>query len=256
MDKMAMSDRTTKLASSFGEQAVTQSQRQQLIRSVFQRVAPRYDLMNDIMSMGIHRIWKWRFCREILQQQESSELSENDVVVDLAGGTADIALGLKQGRGRVVVVDPSYEMMQVGARRAKGGIHFIGGSGEAIPLADNSVAMLTISFGIRNCTDLPATLQEIVRVLKPGGHFYCLEFSTPQLWLRSAYNLWSRLVIPRLGALVARNPEAYTYLVESIRNFPDQQEMVRQINGSGMMQCSYSNLSFGIACIHRATKPF
>ncbi|MCW8826063.1 MAG: class I SAM-dependent methyltransferase [Gammaproteobacteria bacterium] len=252
---MSNQERGARLSSSFGEQTVTQTEREQLIRSVFKRVAPRYDLMNDMMSMGIHRLWKWRFCREILQQQQAPQKNENRLTIDLAGGTADIALGLQRDHGDVMVVDPSHEMMQVGQQRADGSIQFIGGSGEAIPLADNSVDVLTISFGIRNSTDLSATLDEIYRVLKPGGRFYCLEFSTPKFWLRAAYNLWSRLVIPRLGAMVSGNPDAYTYLIESIRKFPDQHEMVKHIEQSGMERCSFTNLSFGIACIHRANKP-
>ena len=126
---------------------------------------------------------------------------------------------------------------------------------ENIPLEDESVDVLTISFGIRNTTDIKKSLQEITRVLKPGGHFYCLEFSRPYAWLRPFYDAWSRIVIPRLGAAVAGHPDAYTYLVESIREFPAQEEMAEIIRTAGLVNVSYSNMTFGIACIHHGEKP-
>jgi demethylmenaquinone methyltransferase/2-methoxy-6-polyprenyl-1,4-benzoquinol methylase len=131
----------------------------------------------------------------------------------------------------------------------------IGGSGEAIPLADNSVDTLTIAFGIRNMTHMAKALEEINRVLKPGGRYLCLEFSKPWAVIRPFYNLYSYLVIPRLGAMVARQPAAYTYLIESIRRFPDQQETKLMMEQAGMTEVKYSNLSFGIACLHTGTKP-
>jgi len=131
---------------------------------------------------------------------------------------------------------------------------YIAAASEKIPLNDNSVDVLTISFGIRNATDIAKSLEEVSRVLKPGGQFYCLEFSTPDRWLRPFYEAWSRVVIPRLGAFVAGHPDAYTYLIESIREFPAQKEMSEIITSAGFSTVSYRNLTFGIACIHRAEK--
>jgi len=237
-----------RLSQTFGKSLVSSEQREKLVRSVFSRVASRYDLMNDLMSMGVHRLWKWRFCREVNR-------AGGKQFIDLAGGTGDIAATLLDDERRVYIIDPSLEMMQVAQQRLGKRCEYIGATAEQIPLPDNSVDVLTISFGIRNTTDIVLALKEISRVLKPGGHFYCLEFSTPQAWLHPLYNAWSRLVIPRLGALVAGHPDAYQYLIESIREFPAQQEMAALIEKSGLSQVQWRNLSFGIACIHSAVKP-
>jgi len=236
------------ISNTFGKNRVTTDQRERLVRSVFNRVAERYDLMNDLMSMGVHRVWKWRFCREVRQ-------TSGQVLVDLAGGTGDITKALIDGNRQIIIIDPSEPMMRIAEQRLGKDSYYIAAAAEHIPLPDNSVDVLTISFGIRNATDIAASLQQIARVLKPGGHFYCLEFSRPQAWLRPFYDTWSRLIIPRLGALVAGHPDAYTYLIESIREFPAQQEMAKLIQSAGLSQVNYSNLSFGIACIHRAVKP-
>ena len=236
-----------RLSNTFGKNIVTSKEREKLVRSVFKRVAGRYDLMNDLMSMGIHRLWKWKFCREVSKTMGST-------FVDLAGGTGDIANALISQERNMLIIDTSEEMMQVAQKRLGDQCQYIAAAAENIPLEDNSVDVLTISFGIRNATDIAKSLQEIFRVLKPGGQFFCLEFSTPHWWLRPFYDGWSRLVIPRLGALVAGHPDAYNYLIESIREFPGQQEMAEMISTAGLSQISYSNLSFGIACIHRAAK--
>ena len=145
-------------------------------------------------------------------------------------------------------------MMRVAENRLGSHCSYISAAAENIPMEDESVDVLTISFGIRNTTDIAKSLQEITRVLKPEGHFYCLEFSTPHAWLRPFYDAWSRTVIPRLGAFVAGHPDAYTYLIESIREFPAQQEMADMIRAKGLKNVSFSNMSFGIACIHRGEK--
>ena len=236
-----------RLSTTFGESRVTTKEREKLVRSVFKRVASRYDLMNDMMSMGIHRLWKWKFSRKITQH-------EGKLFVDLAGGTGDIAKALIRTDRKMLIIDTSKEMMQIAKKRLEGQCTYIAAASENIPLEDNSVDVLTISFGIRNATDIGQSLQEIARVLKPDGHFYCLEFSTPYAWLRPFYNMWSRLVIPRLGAMVAGHPDAYQYLIESIREFPAQQEMANMIEFAGLNDVTYQNLSFGIACIHHAKK--
>lgn len=236
-------DRGAQLSNTFGFSAVESEQREVKIRAVFEAVAPRYDLMNDVMSFGIHRLWKRRLVREVAPQPQQT-------VVDLAGGTGDIAAQMAARGCEVVVIDPSEGMMAQGAARNLAGVEFRVGTGEAIPLQDASVDRLTISFGIRNVTDMGQTLREIHRVLKPGGRFYCLEFSRPAGWLKPFYDFHSFHIIPRLGAWIAKAPIAYTYLVESIRRFPDQEEMKGLIEAAGFRDVCYHNLSFGIACIH------
>ncbi len=239
---------THRLSNTFGKSTVTTEKREKLVRSIFNRVAGRYDLMNDLMSMGTHRLWKRKFCKQ------AANASSGHIFVDLAGGTGDIARALLDGQREVIIIDPSIAMMRIAENRLGSQCKYLAGAAENIPLPDNSIDLLTISFGIRNTTDISKSLQEIFRVLKPGGHFYCLEFSTPHAWLRPFYDAWSRIVIPRLGALIAGHPDAYTYLIESIREFPAQQEMAGMIRDTGFQNVSYSNLSFGIACIHRAQK--
>jgi demethylmenaquinone methyltransferase/2-methoxy-6-polyprenyl-1,4-benzoquinol methylase len=238
---------THRLSNTFGESKVSIETREQLVRSVFNRVATRYDLMNDLMSMGLHRLWKWIFCREVNH-------ANGHTFVDLAGGTGDIASALIAKHREVLLVDPSKAMMQVAEKRLGNACRYITAAAEDLPFEDESVDVLTISFGIRNTTDIKKSLQEITRVLKPGGLFYCLEFSTPYVWLRPFYNAWSRIVIPRLGAAVAGHPDAYHYLIESIRAFPAQEEMAELIRAAGLGHVTYRNLTFGIACIHRGQK--
>tara|TARA_R110001599_G_scaffold261541_1_gene461951 strand:- start:5273 stop:6025 length:753 start_codon:yes stop_codon:yes gene_type:complete len=236
-----------RLSNTFGKSKVSIEERERLVRSVFDRVATRYDVMNDLMSMGMHRLWKWYFCRQVKKVQ-------GDVYVDLAAGTGDIAEALIGHYRNVVLVDPSEKMLEVAEQRLGKSCRYIIAAGENLPLNDNSVDVLTISFGIRNATDIKKCLQEITRVLKPGGSLFCLEFSTPYPWLAPFYNAWSRLVIPRLGAAVAGHPDAYQYLIESIREFPAQEEMSEILRASGLDNVFYSNLTFGIACIHRGVK--
>lgn len=228
---------------SFGRERVNQEQRRARIRTVFNAVAPRYDLMNDLMSMGIHRLWKRTLARRVGHVQGK--------VVDLAGGTGDVAR-LLLGPGRdVTVCDPSLAMMQAGRQRAGAAqLHWLAGEAENLPLANASVDLLTVSFGLRNATHLEKALSEAQRVLKPGGTFVCLEFSQPAFWLAPFYNLYSFLVIPRLGAAVAGEPMAYQYLVESIRRFPPQQGFAELMCAAGFANVHWENLSFGIACLH------
>jgi len=235
------------LKTSFGYQQVTPEQRRQRIRSVFEAVATRYDLMNDFMSFGIHRLWKRSLARHARPEA-------GQTIIDLAGGTGDVARLLAGPDRTLVVLDPSLAMMQAGERKGLDHIARLGGSGEALPLADNSVDTLTVAFGIRNMTDMSEALREIHRVLKPGGRCLCLEFSRPLALIRPFYNLYSFLVIPRLGAWVAREPAAYTYLVESIRRFPDQEEMKAHMEQAGFRDVRYRNYSLGIACLHIASK--
>jgi len=234
------------LDNTFGQQTVSQIDRSQKIRRVFRLVAPRYDLMNDFMSFGTHRIWKRFFVNFI-------PFKSSDVIVDLAGGTGDIARKLVKKGAHVIVVDPSIEMMQEGKKSNALQVPNVCAIGETLPFPDSSIDKLTISFGIRNMTSMGDALKEIHRVLKPGGHYYCLEFSRPMMPIRPFYNLYNQYIIPKLGALVAGQPEAYQYLIESIQRFPHQEEMKLLIEEAGFTDVTYRNLFFGIACIHVGT---
>jgi demethylmenaquinone methyltransferase/2-methoxy-6-polyprenyl-1,4-benzoquinol methylase len=233
---------------SFGNESVSSDERRTRIRLVFDAVAPRYDLMNDLMSMGIHRLWKRKLARRVA--------SIKGQVLDLAGGTGDVAR-LLLGPGRqVTVCDPSLAMMQAGQKRpGSAHLQWLAGEAEHLPLPDASVDLLTVSFGLRNTTHLAAALREIQRVLKPGGKFVCLEFSRPAAWLAPFYDLYSFWVIPRLGAAVAGEPQAYQYLVESIRLFPDQNGFAALMREAGFSEVTWENVSFGIACLHFGSRP-
>lgn len=231
------------LDNSFGQQTVSQQEREQKIRRVFKLVAPRYDLMNDFMSFGTHRIWKQSFVKQVT-------FKSTDIIVDLAGGTGDIAQRLIKKGAQVIVVDASVEMMTEGRKKHAHSIVNVAAVGEQLPFSDASIDVLTISFGIRNMTSIIDSLNEIYRVLKPGGRFYCLEFSQVMMPIRPLYNFYNQHAIPRLGAFVAGQPEAYQYLIESIRRFPNQEEMKQLIEQAGFADVCYRNLFFGIACIH------
>lgn len=232
---------------SFGNQSVSSEQRRAQIRLVFNAVAPHYDLMNDLMSMGIHRLWKRTLACRVANTMGR--------VLDLAGGTGDVARLLRSSGRQVLVCDPSLPMMQVGRGRPDSqGLQWLAGEAEQLPLPDASIDLLTVSFGLRNATHLADALTEIQRVLKPGGRFVCLEFSRPIAWLAPLYDLYSFLVIPRLGAAVAGEPQAYQYLIESIRRFPDQQGFATLMQHAGFSDVHWENLSFGIACLHFGTR--
>lgn len=232
----------------FGDQVVDSAERRARIRRVFEAVAPRYDLMNDLMSLGIHRLWKRTLARRLA--------GTGGWVVDLAGGTGDVArLLARTPNRRVSVVDPSQAMMAIGrARPGMTRVEWHVGEAEQLPLPDAAVDLVVVSFGLRNATRVGQALREIRRVLKPGGRFACLEFSRPARWFAPLYDLHSRWVIPALGAAVAGHPEAYRYLVESIRRFPDQEGFAALLRDAGFADVRWENLSFGIAAIHQATR--
>lgn len=232
---------------SFGFRKVAPAERQARIRRVFALVAERYDLMNDLMSFGLHRWWKRRLIAAVAPRP-------GELLVDLAGGTGDVAALLAGDDRRVIVCDPGLEMMRRGQRRGFAHVEWLAGAAEALPFADNSVDGLTISFGIRNVTRLEDALAEIHRVLKPGGRVFCLEFSRPRRWFAPAYDLFSFQIIPRLGALIAGQPEAYDYLVESIRRFPDQRALAGFFTAAGFHNVRWRDLTFGVACIHFGVK--
>lgn len=239
--------------SSFGFQPVAEAERQGLVNAVFSRVAGRYDLMNDLMSGGMHRLWKADLINWMAPSRRVPE-----TLLDVAGGTGDIArryLDAASPASQAVICDISAEMLQAGRDKlaAQYGrrLGFVQGNAEALPFPDRSFSSYTIAFGIRNVTHIEAALAEAFRVLKRGGRFLCLEFSevrTPML--DSVYDAYSFNVIPKLGELVAGDGASYQYLVESIRRFPDQDSFAAMIAKAGFERVQYRNLSSGIAALH------
>lgn len=238
----------------FGNQAVDPAEKTRLVRGVFDRVASRYDLMNDLMSGGIHRLWKAGFIGDLAPRP-------HEILLDAAAGTGDIAAGWRAaGGGPAVLCDINGAMLGEGRDRAidrgaLAGLSWAVGNAERLPFPDRSFDVYTIAFGLRNVTDIDAALAEARRVLKPGGRFFCLEFSRVALApLRRIYDLYSDMVIPALGAVVARDRESYVYLVESIRRFPDQTSLVERMNRAGLSFCRFRSLSAGVAAIHRGRR--
>ena len=236
----------------FGYRRVPLADKQGLVDDVFHSVARRYDLMNDLMSGGLHRAWK-----DALVTAVNPSKNKAFTVLDLAGGTGDVAFRIaeKGGKGtRVTVADINAEMLAVGrARAAKAGrdIEFTEANAEALPFADKSFDAVTIAFGIRNVPRIDVALGEIHRVLKTGGHFLCLEFSSVDVpGLDRLYDLYSFNVIPAIGRAVTGDAEAYRYLVESIRKFPAPAKFADMIRAAGFRRASFTRLTGGVVALH------
>jgi demethylmenaquinone methyltransferase/2-methoxy-6-polyprenyl-1,4-benzoquinol methylase len=234
----------------FGFRTVPRAEKASLVRDVFDSVAPRYDVMNDLMSLGIHRVWKRIFVNAIAA-------SPRETLLDLAGGTGDIAfLAKERGAGRVILTDVNPAMLAVAQNRAldrglAAGLDFMVVDAERIPLPDRCVEKVSIAFGLRNCTDKDAVLAEARRVLRPGGRFHCLEFSRLEISaLVPVYDAWSFKALPAIGARVAQDRDSYAYLAESIRVFPDQETLAGMMRKAGMEKVAVRNLSGGIVAIH------
>jgi len=246
-----MSDKTTH----FGFRDVPVEDKARHVREVFDSVADNYDLMNDLMSFGIHRLWK----RCAINM---AGIRPGQTILDLAGGTGDLTrlmAPLTGPGGHVVLSDINAAMLDNGRRALldrgiSGNVSFARINAEQLPFPDNSFDLVTIAFGLRNVTDKQHALQAMQRVLRPGGRLLVLEFSRPVPVLKPAYDFYSFSVLPRLGRLVAKDADSYRYLAESIRMHPDQQTLQGMLEQAGFEQCDYHNLSGGIVAIHRGYK--
>ncbi|HEX7390051.1 MAG TPA: class I SAM-dependent methyltransferase, partial [Acidiphilium sp.] len=234
----------------FGFTPVARAEKRLRVREVFDSVARRYDIMNDLMSLGVHRLWK----RDFVAMMDPRP---NRTLLDLAGGTGDISfLWRRRGGGPVVMTDINEQMLGVGRARAEqrgliGGIDFAVADAEALPMPDGTVDRVSIAFGLRNCTDKDRVLAEAFRVLKPGGRFFCLEFSALQVAVAAPlYERWSFSALPMIGQVIARDRESYQYLAESIRMFPDQDTLAAMMRRAGFARVAFRNLTGGIAAIH------
>lgn len=239
----------------FGFQTVNESEKAGMVHGVFTNVASKYDVMNDAMSMGIHRIWKDAMM-DWLAPRAGQKL------LDVAGGTGDISFRFlkRAGYAHATVLDMTESMLVEGAKRAEAGamadsLDWVAGDAMQLPFEANTFDVYTISFGIRNVTRIPDALAEAYRVLKPGGRLMVLEFShIPNDMMQKAYDLYSFNVIPVMGQVIANDRDSYQYLVESIRNFPDQETFASMIRTAGFDNVKYRNLTMGIAALHSGWK--
>ncbi|MBT5006413.1 MAG: bifunctional demethylmenaquinone methyltransferase/2-methoxy-6-polyprenyl-1,4-benzoquinol methylase UbiE [Halieaceae bacterium] len=248
-----MSDKDT---THFGYKEVDKNAKAGMVADVFHSVASRYDLMNDLMSAGIHRIWK-RFTIEL------SGVRKGNAVLDIAGGTGDLAAKFSRivgPEGRVVLADINDSMLQVGRDKLldtghQGNIEFVQADAQFLPFPDESFDCITIAFGLRNVTEKDLALRSMLRVLKPGGRLLVLEFSKPQSELLSkAYDTYSFRVLPFMGKLVANDSESYQYLAESIRVHPDQETLKGMMEDAGFNTVEFHNMTGGVVALHKGIK--
>ena len=245
----------TQKTTHFGFQDIPETEKAGRVRGVFGSVASRYDVMNDVMSMGIHRVWKDAMM-DWLAPRPGQRL------LDVAGGTGDISFRFlkRAGHGHATVLDLTEPMLIEGRKRAEaaqmaGSLDWVVGDAMALPFGDNTFDVYTISFGIRNVTRPEAALAEAWRVLRPGGRLMVLEFSQiPNELMQSVYDLYSFNIIPRMGQMIANDRDSYQYLVESIRKFPDQESFLNMVREAGFKNSKYRNLAMGVACLHSGWK--
>tara|TARA_R110000823_G_scaffold21756_1_gene65636 strand:- start:1607 stop:2359 length:753 start_codon:yes stop_codon:yes gene_type:complete len=245
------SDKTTH----FGFETVPEAEKAGRVQGVFNSVASKYDIMNDVMSVGIHRVWK-EAMMDWLAPRSGQKL------LDVAGGTGDVSFKFlaRAGTGHATVLDLTEPMLVEGRKRAEAAalaesLDWVVGDAMGLPFDDNSFDVYTISFGIRNVTRPQEALNEAYRVLRPGGRLMVLEFSQlPNPMMQKAYDLYSFNVIPRMGQMIANDRESYQYLVESIRNFPDQETFLDMVKMAGFEQAKYRNLTMGVAALHSGWK--
>uniref|UniRef100_A0A1I7XTY8 2-methoxy-6-polyprenyl-1,4-benzoquinol methylase, mitochondrial n=1 Tax=Heterorhabditis bacteriophora TaxID=37862 RepID=A0A1I7XTY8_HETBA len=242
----------------FGFEQVNENEKEKRVHQVFANVAKKYDLMNDVMSFGIHRLWKDYYVGALPIRPMAK-------ILDVAGGTGDIAFRLARRishDGKVTVFDINQNMLDVGLDRAQkdpsivsSRLEWVCGNAEKLPFDNNIFDLYTISFGIRNCTHVDKVISEAFRVLKPGGTFAVLEFSEVNSMLKPFYDAYSFNIIPVMGEVLASDHSSYKYLVESIRKFPNQNDFASMILDAGFNEVNYENLTFGVCAIHKGTKP-
>lgn len=247
---------STEQTTHFGYKTVATDEKQKLVAGVFHSVAQKYDIMNDVMSFGVHRLWK-RYTLDMAQIRPGMQ------ILDLAGGTGDLA-ALFSPRvgpsGKVVCADINSSMLNVGRDKLTdlgltGNLEFVQANAESLPFADNQFDVITIAFGLRNVTDKDKALASMCRVLKPGGRLLVLEFSKPQHdWLSKVYDVYSFSLLPKMGKLIANDEDSYRYLAESIRMHPDQETLKQMTLNAGFDRCEVFNLTGGIVALHRAFK--
>ena len=236
----------------FGDELVSPEEKTRRVGAVFSSVASRYDLMNDLMSAGMHRLWKDRFVARVKPRP-------GEAILDMAGGTGDVAFRMGRRGAHVTVADINSDMLEVGKQRAEGrglaDLSWKVENAEALSFADGSFDAYTIVFGIRNVTDIPAALREAYRVLKRGGRFYCMEFSSSD-WpgFSDLYEAWASKVIPRIGKAVARDEDSYRYLVESIRRFPRPPAFKAIVTEAGFVRAAAEPMLGGLVTIHSGWK--
>lgn len=259
MDKTSKtSDNSAKAAGSqhhqidFGYEMIDEEKKVEKVREVFDSVAPKYDLMNDLLSFGTHRLWKRRCISE-------ARVERGMKVLDIASGTGDLALALagRAGHGNVVASDINHEMLEIGAKRlaaAGTGAAVVEADAEQLPFEDNVFDVVTVSFGIRNMTHKDRALREMLRVLCPGGRLLVLEFSRCQRWLKPFYDFYSFVFMPWAGSKIAGDGPSYRYLAESIRMHPDQKTFAGMMSEAGFADVKWHNLTFGICALHIGTK--
>lgn len=239
----------------FGYQDVSSTEKIRKVGAVFDSVAGKYDVMNDIMSFGLHRVWKRYFVH-------IANIRPGYQVLDLAAGTGDITALLASrlnGKGTIISCDPNAAMLERGRQRLVDhglveNIHCVQATAEQLPFTENYFDCVTLAFGLRNFTDKDQALHAIFNVVKPGGQLLILEFSKPQNWLQGMYDMYSFKFLPRIGQIVAKDAESYRYLAESIRRHPDQCTLQSMVEAAGFEKCDFLNVSGGIVCIHRGYK--
>ncbi|MEK9576303.1 MAG: bifunctional demethylmenaquinone methyltransferase/2-methoxy-6-polyprenyl-1,4-benzoquinol methylase UbiE [Luminiphilus sp.] len=253
---MSSQDNLTDDTTDFGYERVKTAEKAGRVREVFDSVAAQYDLMNDLMSGGLHRLWK-RFTIEL------SAVRSGQTVLDIAGGTGDLAAKFSKivgADGKVILADINAAMLSVGRDRlidkgALSNIDVVQADAQFLPFEDNSIDCITIAFGLRNVTDKAKALRSMHRVLKPGGRVLVLEFSKPTSPLLSkVYDAYSFSALPAMGKLITDDADSYRYLAESIRKHPDQESLLEMVEDAGFVDCRYHNMTGGIVAVHRGIK--
>ncbi|MGY8870181.1 MAG: bifunctional demethylmenaquinone methyltransferase/2-methoxy-6-polyprenyl-1,4-benzoquinol methylase UbiE [Pseudomonadales bacterium] len=252
-----MSEQNNKSTTDFGFREVPVEEKVKKVADVFHSVAGKYDLMNDLMSGGVHRLWK-----KLTIEQSGARLGHK--ILDIAGGTGDLTMRFSRivgTEGKVVLADINDSMLKVGRDRlmdrgVAGNVEFVQANAECLPFPDNTFDVITIAFGLRNVTDKDAAIRSMTRVLKPGGKVMILEFSkTDNPALTKMYDFYSFNILPKIGQLIAGDSESYKYLAESIRMHPDQETLKSMMQDAGLVNCKFQNMTGGIVALHTGIKP-